>query len=347
MASTFSPSLKIELIGNGDQSGTWGTTTNNNLGTLIEQAITGVLQIPMTNIDYTLSTLNGISDEARNAVIVLSGTNSAVRNIIAPAVPKTYIISNNTSGGFAVNIKTAASAGVSIANGVTMIVFCNGTQFFPATKNYASTNTADTAVIRDGSGNFAANVITANTVTQAAGDNSTKLASTAYVNAAATTAIQLLHPVGSIYTSTVATNPATLFGFGTWVAFGAGRVMIGDGGGFVAGGTGGSANSVIVDHSHNYSGTTSTTTALTGSATYISETWAGYGVASGIFSKVGGFNAGLTPDDPDTSATGQLNINANHNHSFSGTTAGANGGQSGTNANLQPYIVVYMWNRTA
>lgn len=342
MASTFSPSLKIELIGNGDQSGTWGTTTNNNLGTLIEQAITGVLQIPMTNIDYTLSTLNGISDEARNAVIVLSGTNSAVRNIIAPAVPKTYIISNNTTGGYAVNIKTAASAGVSIDNGVTMIVYCNGTQFFPVTKNYAVTNTANTAVIRDGSGNFAANVITANTVTQAAGDNSTKLASTAYVNAAATAAIQLLHPVGSIYTSTVATNPNTLFGFGTWVAFGAGRVLIGNGGGFAAGATGGSYDSVIVDHSHNYSGNTG---GQSNDHQHDSAWGEAFGAPFGVSSRYP--SQGSNKTDYDNYGFLTSGVTANHTHAFSGTTNGANGGQSGTNANLQPYVVVYMWNRTA
>lgn len=340
MASTFSPSLKIELIGNGDQSGTWGTTTNNNLGTLIEQAIAGVQQIPMTNIDYTLSNLNGISDEARNAVLVLNGTNSAVRNIIAPAVPKTYIISNNTSGGYAVNIKTAASAGVSIDNGVTMIVYCDGTQFFPVTKNYTSNNTANTAVIRDGSGNFAANVITANTVTQAAGDNSTKLASTAYVNAAATTAIQLLHPVGSIYTSTVATNPATLFGFGTWVAFGAGRVLIGNGGGFAAGATGGSVDATLVTHSHTYSGTT-------GGQSNDHQHDSGWGEAyTGPFGNSGRTNSqGSARTDNDNNGYLTSGVTANHTHGFSGTTTTV--GSSASNANLQPYIVVYMWNRTA
>lgn len=174
MALSYSPSLKITLIGNGDQSGTWGTTTNINLGTLIEQAITGVQQITMINADYTLTNLNGISDEARNAVIVATGTNSAIRNIIAPAVQKTYIISNNTSGGYAIFIKTSSSTGISIANGVTMIVYCDGTEFYSVTKNYATTNTANTSVIRDGSGNFAAGTITATL----AGNASTATAAT-------------------------------------------------------------------------------------------------------------------------------------------------------------------------
>jgi hypothetical protein len=173
--------------------------------------------------------------------------------------------------------------------------------------------------------------------TAAAGTNTTQISTTAFVTAA----IQTLHPVGSIYTSTVATNPATLFGFGTWVAFGAGRVMIGDGGGFAAGATGGSADAVVVAHTHT--GTTSTTTTLTGAATFISETWANAGTGTGVFSKVGLNPAAGTPTSTDTSNAGQLNINANHNHTFTTDSTGV----SATNANLQPYVVVYMWNRTA
>lgn len=199
MASTFSTSLKLELIGNGDQPGTWGTTTNTNLGTLLEQAITGVQAITMVNADYTLTNLNGVSDEARNAVLVVGGTNSAIRNIIAPAVNKVYVVVNNTSGGYAINIKTPSSTGVNIPTGTTGIVYCNGTEFYTVTKGYDTTNTANTLVLRDGSGNFAAGTITATTfsgalsgtissgttaTTQSPGDNSTKVATTAYVAAA-------------------------------------------------------------------------------------------------------------------------------------------------------------------
>lgn len=197
MASTFSTSLKLELIGNGDQSGTWGTTTNNNLGTLLEQAITGVQAITMVNTDYTLTNFNGIADESRNAVLVVGGTNSAVRNIIAPAVNKTYIINNNTSGGYAINIKTSGGTGIQIPNGSIYLVYCDGSEFYAISKAFASSNVANTLVLRDGSGNFAAGAITATTfsgqlsgtitsattaVTQSPGDNSTKIATTAFVN---------------------------------------------------------------------------------------------------------------------------------------------------------------------
>ena len=163
MASTYSTSLKLELIGNGDQSGTWGTTTNTNFGTLLEQAITGVQAITMVNADYTLTNLNGVSDEARNAVLVLGGTNSAIRNVIAPAVNKTYIVKNATVGGYAVVIKTSVSTGITVPNGSTYIVYCDGSEFYTATASSvsASTNTPNTVALRDGSGNFAAGTITA------------------------------------------------------------------------------------------------------------------------------------------------------------------------------------------
>lgn len=161
MASTYSTSLKLELIGNGDQSGTWGTTTNTNLGTLLEQAITGVQAITMVNADYTLTDFNGASDEARNAVLVLGGTNSAIRNVIAPAVNKLYVIKNATVGGYAVRIKTSTSTGVSIPSGSTLSVYCDGTEFYLSTAPYDTTNVPNTLAYRDASGNFAAGTITA------------------------------------------------------------------------------------------------------------------------------------------------------------------------------------------
>ena len=88
MPSTYSPTLRIELIGAGEQDGTWGTTTNSNLGSIIEQAITGVQAITFADANYTLTAFNGLPDESRNAVLVLSGTNTATRQLIAPSPDK-------------------------------------------------------------------------------------------------------------------------------------------------------------------------------------------------------------------------------------------------------------------
>jgi hypothetical protein len=93
--TTYSTSLKLTLPGDGQEAGTWGQTTNNNLGTLLEQAITGFVAIDMADANVTLTTLNGTTDQARNAVIRLFGTNSAVRDVIPPVVEKLYTIFNN------------------------------------------------------------------------------------------------------------------------------------------------------------------------------------------------------------------------------------------------------------
>jgi hypothetical protein len=116
-------------MGDGDQAGLWGQTTNTNLGTLVEQAITGVQSIVMTDANYTLTSFNGISDEARNAVLVVTGTNNAQRDLIPPVVEKLYTVVNNTTGGYAIRIIGASGTGVIIPNGATCLVYCDGTNF--------------------------------------------------------------------------------------------------------------------------------------------------------------------------------------------------------------------------
>lgn len=128
--STYSSTLRLELIGNGEQDGTWGDTTNTNLGTLIEAAITNSVNITFSDAQYTLSANNGLPDEARNAVLNLVGTNTTAQNLIAPAVKKTYIVRNNS--GATVTIKTSGGTGVPIPTGATQIVWCDGSTFYSA-----------------------------------------------------------------------------------------------------------------------------------------------------------------------------------------------------------------------
>lgn len=168
--------------------------------------------------------------------------------------------------------------------------------------------------------------------TQSSGNNTTAIATTAFVQAA----IALLYPVGSIYTNaTVSTNPATLLGFGTWTAFGAGRVMVGyDSSNALfdsAEETGGSADAITVSHTHTATSTDSGHTHTT--------TW----------NNIDDFNQGsLSPgaeQSPDTTQ-GTFNITSNSGTANITTTISTTG-SSGTNANYQPYITVYMWKRTA
>lgn len=142
MASTYSDRLRIELIGTGEQSGIWGNTTNTNLGTLIEEAIAGVASITMTDANYTLTVANGSTDESRQAVLVLSGTLSATRNVICPNEEKVYIVKNSTSGGQSIVIKTSAGTGITIPNGKTALVFCDGTDVLTAQDYLTSIQTS-------------------------------------------------------------------------------------------------------------------------------------------------------------------------------------------------------------
>jgi hypothetical protein len=161
MASTYSTSLKLELIGSGDQSGTWGTTTNTNLGTLLEQAITGQTTITMANADYTLTDYNGASDEARNAAIIISGSQNASYSVICPAVQKLYIITNSLSSGATAYFKPSGGSALSIANGNTVLAYCTGTAMvalnYVATAGSATSATTATTATNLASGS--ANVI--------------------------------------------------------------------------------------------------------------------------------------------------------------------------------------------
>jgi len=170
--------------------------------------------------------------------------------------------------------------------------------------------------------------------TPSAGDSSTKIATTAFVQAALAAA----YPVGSIYiNATSATNPATLLGFGTWVAFGAGRVMVGNGGGFTAGATGGSADAIVVSHTH-------TATTNTAGAHYHLQGNSEEPGVGGIYGQISqSYTGRYNETDPGTGVNRLTSVAGDHTHSFTTDATGS----SGTNANLQPYIVVYMWNRVS
>ena len=176
-------------------------------------------------------------------------------------------------------------------------------------------------------------------VTQSSSDDSTKLATTAFVQDVADAVKSALFPVGSIYTnSSVSTNPATLLGFGTWTAFAAGRVMVGfdstnalfD----TAEETGGNADAITVSHTHTATSTVTdpkhTHRLRADSGISISDFFGGsaesFGISEGTFR-----DAGI-----ESVATG-----------ITVATTNASTGSSGTNANYQPFITVYMWKRTA
>jgi hypothetical protein len=304
VASTYSTNLKIELMGVGDQSGTWGTTNNTNLGTALEQAIVGYGNPNFTtdaDLTITLTDSNATQTARAFALNVTSGVSlTTTRNLIVPTIQKPYLIYNATTGSQSIVVKTSAGTGVTVANGRRVSVYVDGTN----------------VVAQDIAG-------ASNAVTQAFGTSNTTVATTAFVQAA----LAALYPVGSIYTNaTNSTNPGTLLGFGTWTAFGAGRVMVGlDAGNAAfdtAEETGGSADAIVVSHTHTLTDPGHTHDQQ--GQTKLAQVGSGADSANNNANAIGGTT---------NSATTGITISST--------------GVSGTNANLQPYIVVYMWKRTA
>ena len=108
MSSTYS-SYKFELIGTGEQAGTWGTSTNTNLGTAIEQAIGGYVSVAFTGLTKSLTLTNtSAAQDARALYLNLTGTPGGAATLEVPAIQKAYIIKNATTGGFAAVVHIAA-----------------------------------------------------------------------------------------------------------------------------------------------------------------------------------------------------------------------------------------------
>jgi hypothetical protein len=536
MPSTFSPSLRIELIGAGEQAGTWGTTTNTNLGTLVEASVAGAATVSVISANQALTIANGAADQARNAVLQLTTTTGAPFAVYAPPDPKQYTIYNASAHAATVfnstvdGNTTAAGTGVTIPAGETMTIWSNGTNFRVQnsriegniTGNAATATTLQTARTINGTsfngsadvtvpvnttqksdsvayqipfvtsvtagnqslftdsatnitynpstntlttttfagaltGNVTGNATTATTLqtarniggvsfngsadinlpgvntggnqnttgsaatlttartingtsfngsanvtvpvnttqksdsvayqipfvtsvtagnqnlftdsaanitynpstntlatttfsgsltgnvtgnlngnltaaaptaaTQSFGNSTTAVATTAFVQAA----LQALHPVGSIYiNATNATNPGTLLGFGTWSAFGAGRVPVGFNAADplfdTAEAIGGSKNATLPSHTHTATVTDPGhfhTTNFRAGAPFV------------------GNNPYFVNDssNPIDIATTTVTTGI--------TVSNSTEGSSATNANLQPYITVYMWKRTA
>ena len=370
--STYSPSLRIQLINTGDQAGTWGNTTNINLGTLLESAIAGYTTVSITSANQALTALNGADDQSRNLMLALTTTTGAAFNVYAPPAEKSYVIHNASSqlatiyNSTVIGNTTAAGLGVQIPAGRTVTVWSDGTNFAAqnthspsltlgaplavdsggtgaATATDARTNlNVPTRTGTDASGTWGisitGNAATAtnatNATTQSPGTNNTTIANTAFVQTAVQAALQIIYPVGSIYTNaSVSTNPATLFGFGTWVLIQS-RFLVGYGAGdpiFASpGATGGSRDATLVSHSHS-----ATSTVNDPGHTHTVDVR-------------GGFESGSFQYPVHSRYIVEANIQTRTSTTgISVSTSVNSAGSSATNANLPPYLVVYMWQRTA
>jgi len=214
MSSTYSTNLTLELIGTGDQAGNWGATNNLNIGTLLEQAISGyVTQAVATGTDVSLGMSNGASATARNMFIELTGTGGASTNLIVPPNKKLYFIYNNTSSG-QVTVKVSGQTGISVPNLSKLLLVCNGTDIVAATNAFANTLTvsgggtgvATLTGVAYGNGTSAFTAATGAQIATAIGSSQVQNA-----NAIANTGGWAVTPSGSkLYFSYAGTNLASL-----------------------------------------------------------------------------------------------------------------------------------------
>jgi hypothetical protein len=185
----------------------------------------------MTDANYTMSNFNGVVDEARNQVLIVTGTLTATRNVIAPLVEKTYIVKNSTTGSQSIQIIGSSGLGVTIPNGITAYVYCDGTNFYNAisgsvgnfTVNGNLSVTGTTALTGALSGSTAAFSGAISSVsptftgtptvpTATAGTNTTQAASTAFVTGAITTATGALGTMSTQNANNVAITGGSITG---------------------------------------------------------------------------------------------------------------------------------------
>jgi hypothetical protein len=143
MPSTYTSNLKLTLPATGENDGTWGNLVNTGITALLDQSVAGTASLTaMTNDNYTLTNSNGNlgSNEARYMALLVPSTLTltAARNIIVPTSSKSYIVRNLSTGGFAVTVKTSGGAGISVPNGKTMILYCNGTDVIDGTTHFTA-----------------------------------------------------------------------------------------------------------------------------------------------------------------------------------------------------------------
>ena len=399
--ATYVNDLRLKEISTGDESGTWGSSTNRNVELIAEGFARGTKDCFSSDANATETMADGSTDEIRKLYLKVtsSATLTATRTLtLAPnTVSKVWIIENATTGNQAINISQGSGANVQIPNGDVKVVATDGAGSGAAVYDLFTdlnvagnfkisgdltvtgdditlgTNTAGHLLVADGTNynpvalsndatiasngaitiadaavsldKLAANCINTSKIISGAVTNAeigsgaaidaTKIADGSVSSAefqhlnGVTSAIQTqidtkttiasVYPVGSIYiNATNSTNPGTLLGFGTWVAFGSGRVMVGldssDGDFNSAEETGGSKTHTL------------TTSELPSHSHSISYTQSGEG----------GVNV-----SPNFFAGIKFNSTGAQNH-----TTGSTGSGSAHN-NVQPYIVVYMWKRTA
>ena len=166
MPSTYSPNLHFELIANGEQANTWGTTTNNNIGSLIEQAIAGVSAIDVTAGDVWMTSFNGAVDQARSMFIQITGSPASARNVYClTGNTKVYVVINSSSqtvnfGSSTGSPNSFSGAYVSIAAGTSLFVYSDSINVYPGVTSITGL-TASRAAVTNSGGSLTVSSVTA------------------------------------------------------------------------------------------------------------------------------------------------------------------------------------------
>lgn len=308
MPTAFSNLLRLALQATGENSDTWGVIANTNTFEIIEDAVAGIATINVTTGNTTLTTANGTTDQARMAVLKFTGSPVANLTVTIPStVSKTYFVINAISTAYTITFTTGSGTTVTIPQNKNLMIGCDGTNVYAAgaIENYlvASNNLSDLT-----------NTATART--------NLDVFSKAETTAAVTSGLQGAYPVGSVYmNASASTNPAVLLGFGTWTAFGAGRVLVGVGQGTDANGF---------------------------QQTFANAATGGEYRHTQVEAELAAHQHTTFANQTDAADSGELSIAVR----LSNTSGSRNGltsivGSSTPMQWMQPYIAVYMWVRTA
>jgi len=142
MPSTFTPRLRLTKQAFGENINTWGIIWNASGGSdLIDFAIAGVTTVPLAATNVALTTASGAADESRAAILNCTGILSANVQVIIPNVQKTYVVYNGTTGAFTLGVRTTAGAAVTIVQGTSIVVWCDGND------NVRAVGSTDTAAV--------------------------------------------------------------------------------------------------------------------------------------------------------------------------------------------------------
>jgi hypothetical protein len=358
MASTYSD-LKIQLMATGENSGTWGTITNVNLGTALEEAIVGSADVTFSSGTVTLTlTDTNSSQVARNLRLNLTGTSGGAQNLIVPAIEKVYLVNNGCAD--AITVKNSGGTGIAVPAGKTMWVYNTGANVVDAVTHLTSLTLASALPIASGgTGSNATTYCNVQTnvngilpvVNGGTGSNAstgtgsvvlatsptissptltgTPVAPTASVTTdstqiATTAFVRDIIPTGliSLWSGSVASIPS-----GWFLCDGSNgtpdlrnRFIVGAGSTYAVAATGGSANAIVVSHTH-----TATST--------VTDPGHVHNAQAGLFGGSGGeFGGGYAFDLTETTLSASTGISV--------ATSVSTVGSSATNANLPPYYAL-------